>query len=88
MTKNEKIIKIRCAVHCPKCNEEKHITSLFSYTYKEFPNYSRKQFYELANTDYDKFERLIKDSLSFTCERCGSTMNIAEIYDMQYVALF
>lgn len=77
MSNSKKVVQI-------KCGDEKGICSAFEHTGELFPEISYKEFVDMAENDYDKFERLVKDNGKFECQ-CGEDSDIIEILDMQWI---
>ncbi|NFF75877.1 hypothetical protein FCV38_02485 [Clostridium sporogenes] len=82
---NKKIIQIKCVVKCLECKKEECIMSLITHTKEDFPKFTYKKFFELADNNYQEFEELIKNSLSTECSSCKEKMKIIEILDMKYI---
>lgn len=84
MSNSKKVVQIKCVTRCPKCGDEKGICSAFEHTGELFPEISYKEFVDMAENDYDKFEQLVKDNGKFECQ-CGEYSDIIEILDMQWI---
>jgi len=81
---NKKLIQIKCITKCNNCNKEKAVLSLITHTKEDFPNLTYKEFFDIAENNYNKFENIIKENLNVDCE-CGNKAKIIEILDMQYI---
>lgn len=81
---SKKLIQIKCVTKCKDCSKEEFILDAFTYTKEDFPNLSYKEFFNIAENDYKRFEEIIKENLTAICE-CGSEANIIEILDIQYI---
>lgn len=85
MSKEKQLIQIKCIVKCPNCGREQGILSVFTHSREDFSQLSYKEFFNIAENNYDKFEKIIKETLSTTCEGCRAKTKIIEILDMQYI---
>ncbi len=85
MPKEKQQIQMKCVCKCNECNYEMGVLTVIEHSKSWTPELTYKEFYNIADSNINKLEKIIKDRLTCRCDKCNGEAEVIEILDLKYI---